>query len=588
MKNSNILIAAIAFLVIASAVIFMSGEDETPQVKTASVASSASQLTITGISPTQVISNDAELQTANMLITAVADGGGQSIVGELSATSATQKLTNLVVQYPLRIEISNIKETLTYPVLNAGGVDKYVWKYGEGKYFSTFQNMQYIKDNTPCISGYEWCFLVNYNDGYWGSWYRTININKQRAGSYGTWQLNDPNIGWSGDATMTINGIPYTKTISNAVDSSAEFKTSSGEWIGNIRWIGSLITGQATPNQANFVPTYDGLAGKWRVAPRSYYNAHLNAQSEFDTTLLTYRSQGLKCNAGSTTDGVCDVLETSMTNANKKTSDLLAQDSQVSIYSEGSMTHSTSGTYSSGSVIETTPGMRIANPSFQILVKATRLGVYIPVGMPKIESISIPPFASGDGNGVATVRVKNTGSVIGTFDVTFNDPSGTFFQLNSGSSRASIAAGNYVDISVLISHGASVTVKDLITKRVLFTAKDINKPTNKDEQYADITMTEPKACVPNKVTVEGSLVYKCKTDGTGKVIILDCVGKSPVWNGDEYICSGTPGPTSTPTGNHTGVYTAYPRAWYGSILFFLLVAAVVFAIYEIKYRKKGS
>ena len=84
--------------------------------------------TVSSIDSVPIISNNKDLAKANFTLTLIANGGGQSVVGNFGNETFTNILTNLVIKYPLKIEIGNIKEKLTYPIINTNG-DLFYFKY---------------------------------------------------------------------------------------------------------------------------------------------------------------------------------------------------------------------------------------------------------------------------------------------------------------------------------------------------------------------------------------------------------------------------------------------------------------------------
>ena len=76
--------------------------------------------TVLSISPSQVISNDADLAAANFIVTTTLDGAGQSVVGRLSPTQFASETdisgTPYTPSYDFEFGAKNIKQSASYPI----------------------------------------------------------------------------------------------------------------------------------------------------------------------------------------------------------------------------------------------------------------------------------------------------------------------------------------------------------------------------------------------------------------------------------------------------------------------------------------
>lgn len=492
--------------------------------------------TIESISTTQVISNDADLQSADLIVATVANGGGQSIVGEFSGADLTQKISNLLIQYPLKIEIGGISETLKYPIRNEGSLFKYEHAFSESAYWAS---------DAKCLSGYEFCFLNVAKSTWLGNYYRTVNVRKVAAGSYG--RLDNPNIYWTGALTTTINGVPFSKEIGSAEQAgSVEFKSLTGEFVARAQWDGSLITGQAVPNPGLYIATFKD--GRWKVSDAKYYDDYRASLPKVDAVIYTWASFGAGYGFQDTeAQGLISLI-----NAHNANVDTLTSQDTIITYTSAtgeSLSHTTSGGANDGTVLEAT-NRRISSPRIIFTIKAAKLGVLIPVGKPQIISVEAKTFSSGDNNGVAIATFKNIGTATGTFAATFTDSSGLFSpESNVETTKVQVAPGQTAQIAVFISHGSQASE---VTRTAKMRVYDYNKPSNYDEKDFGITMTQPKTCVPGSSRTDGGIVYTCKPDGSGEEITLDCSQGILGFADGKYSCQATGGGGTTKGALGTG------------------------------------
>jgi hypothetical protein len=550
-----------------------------------SVASTTagSGFTVMSISPSKIISNDEDLKTANFIVTVVANGNSQSIIGELlTANDINAKLSesgsSVRVSSPFKIEMGSVKETLTYPIRNTGAIRKYEYAYSS--------EVNFVSEAT-CLSGYSYCYTVEAGSTWWGKTYRSLNIRQANSAvSSSLGELDNPNINWQGDIVLTAGLTRVSKTIGSIESLGAADFYNSNEWIAQATWTGSLLTGQATPNPSLYKATFTPAFNQWRISSNSYYNDYASSlsakQAYFPSMLSQYTKQVCLDSYGCPSE---TPLTNAISNHNSIVDILLSQNTKVTYTSSTGETlaQSTSGTSYSGNVIETT-NRRISNPVIVFKVKALSLSPYIPVGKPRIESITTPEFSSGDNNGVATVQFKNIGTESATFSATFFDPSGTFHpSSNQESSKTTCPALSQCIINVFISSDSPTN--DRISKTATMTVYDINKPSNSDTKTFDIIMSPPKTCIPSSTRTSGKLIYTCNADGSGETVI-ECTGTISLQN-SKYICIGgsvTPKPGTTPVPKT--IFATLSDFWSSpQLILTVLVLLILSSLIYIKYKK---
>ncbi len=493
----------------------------------------ATGFTIKSITPSHIITNSESLKTANFTLNLVANGGGQYAVGNFGNESFKDYITNIIIKDPLKIEIGGIKEKLTYPILNQGMLFKYEYHYIDAPGFF---------EGAKC-DGSSFCFPTNTDR--WGTEPdRILAINRIPVGMYGA--FGKPDISWSGKMTVTINGIPNSKDIGSgeSAGGSINFESITGEWIANAKWVGSLVTGQATPQENLFVPTYRTESKVWKIAPRTYYDAYTKSLAETDTTLNTWKAddygylsdyafiyvcQDPKCSK------VLNYINTHNTNLDALTDANEQINYGSSLSSSSEIITKRENSKVAGSVIDTL-NRKIASPEIIMLVKASTLNPYISVGAPHIESITAETFNSGNGSGVAYIKVKNIGDAQGTFSAYLTEESGTFTsQSNVESAKITLNKGESGTIIMYINYADNL--QD-IKKTGIITVYEVNDPSTKNTATKDfiISMESPLICKANEYRIFGNEVYKCNEDGTDEVKTLTCNnGLLNKVNG-KYIC----------------------------------------------------
>lgn len=530
-----------------------------------SLLGGSSGFTVNSISSTKIISNDLDIQNANFIVTATANGGGQSIIGSFDS-NAFKSFSGYQTTHPLQISISGITETLQYPVRNNGAIYEYSYDFVDRP--SYYTGATCTQDGR---SDWVYCFQADMNSyGGFGA-NRYMRVFKTEVGNYGG--FDNPTITWNGQITETINSISDTKPIGSAdsqYGSSVMF--SSGD---TAKWTGSLVSGTATPNQNLYTAVYSG--SKWKAASASYFNdpntgystTTAAAKAKMDT-LSSLSGQGCL-------DKDCGAIVPLLTAQIQATETLISDDRQITYTSAtGDTTHTSTGGTSNGMITESSSRV-IGYPQFVLTIKASELGVLIPIGKPTIINIDAPTFASGDNNGVATVHFTNTGTGSGTFAASFTEPTGTFSTTGT-TGMVTVSPGGLGSISIYIGHGSTAQE---ISKTATIKVYDYNKPSNHAEKSFTVSMTAPKACIAGTTRTDGNIAYKCKADGSGEEIIVNCNtgGQYLLYDGANYICkqaqSGTtPNPLSTP--GTPGTQQGADYTW----IFWIAVSGVALYIFK--------
>ena len=163
-------------------------------------------------------------------------------------------------------------------------------------------------------------------------------------------------------------------------------------------------------------------------------------------------------------------------------------------------------------------GRPITYPTITAYIKADWLGVYTPVGEPKILS-SVSECFMPSASGIIVVDIKNVGDELGSFVVTAECESELFNLRHSV--PATIKAGDTQKVYLPISGGD--------------TDKKINSRCNvivsgialSDNMYTDVCINPVQTCKIGELQCVEDNIRQCNEHGTGWNLFKDC----------DYICS---------------------------------------------------
>lgn len=476
----------------------------------------AEGFTVTSISASNYISNNETLQKANVTISLILDDGGQSISGLINPSDF--ELSNVKVQQPVKIEISKITETLNYAILNQGAI----WKY-----ISIYHDAPGFWEGAKCDPAPSFCYQID--NGRIGIGVdRYLVVTRIPAGSYGA--LQNPNLAWIGTIAVTINGTQYKQNIGSGEAARGAIQFNNIPM--NVQWVGSLVTGQATPNPNLYTPSHRLDASRWNTAPRTFYEVYLKSLTELDTSLNLLAGQD-KQNIGASwdklvcTDILCSSVINLLTIHNANVEALLSQNVKID-YS--SVTAKSSSAGYDGHIYDVID-RKISNPMLVIRMKATLLNIILSVGKPKIDKIECPDFATGDNDGYARVFVQNVGDATGTFTArtnkSFESPRITLQPQEKG-------------ILTLFLQDVNSSIGNI-------EVYDINSGES-DSRDFQLNVTQAKTFIPNTTRTYNELVTKSTPDGMNEVKILDFSGdtngdgqkEEPCilsWQNGEYQCT---------------------------------------------------
>ncbi len=271
------------------------------------------------------------------------------------------------------------------------------------------------------------------------------------------------------------------------------------EGIGQVSWIGSLVTGQALPqpsdqdiialwnNQKTWITASRSSFDTWRAKANNYQNCVVGNEPTF-----------LSC--------IADI--------NSWESQVL-QGKQFTIAGGGTAT--TAGIVDSGQLKITLPNLYTL-PILTFRIRADWLGITVPNGIPQIVSAQMLSKLKTGEVGVAEVVVKNVGDGMGAFDVSSS--------CDQGASAQSVPVRINVDVgqvgSAFIKTTGSATQMTTVVCTV--TVLDVNSLQKVTSSYM-VTVDPLAVCQDGIKRTTGNLVQECKNGGW--VTTKECPTDSP-------------------------------------------------------------
>lgn len=550
MKNKLLYIVPVLIVLIVLGVVFYEPIRQT---------AIADGLTILSISTTQVISKSTNLAGTFFLIDSVANGGSQSIVGTITPEE-TKQYSGYQTQYPLKITISAIDETVD---INIQNLAKPLYRY------------TYFEQNSfSCPAGTEYDILVNVITQ------KRICINKIQDGIVG--RLSDTSAKFRADITLEANNVARTKEISSDV-SSVNFYDNEASKTGlraAAQWVGSLVTGDQLPNYADIIPIYfPNIIQKWQLIRESTKDTLDNKYTQTETLLTQWKSTGWSD---------LTQIKSTVDNFNLYYDSVVKQE-DVQIQSSSLINKENKD----AGLVRFMLDRRVQSPEILFKVRADWVGVLIPTGIPKILQLSSKPFNNGEA-GVIDVTILNAGDARATFaaDVSNCDPFDNKYTAETN--KVSIDPLKTTTLPVELRTGE---LNQDLTKTCTVTVYDVNDPTYKDSETVTVTMKKAVACVEGNEWIEGTCIRQCKN---GENVVKECCdyGITTDDNGN-YLCkekgdTGSPPPeTCKPLIDNAFLTIDNPFCTFRdrieiiSILIGIVVGLIVFGYSFPKYAVSG-
>ncbi len=461
----------------------------------------ASGFTVTSISSTQVISENTNLNNVFFLINAVANGGGQSIVGTITPEQ-TEQLSGYKTDFPLKLTISTVDEVVDANIENLGDP---IYKYTY-----LIRNRESIWTAPVCPSNTEYDIPIYSNWLVIKKLERRVCINKLQVGTLG--RIQQQNVKWNADLTLSAGGESHTESISNGNEygDSVQFY-DGGQLRATVQWTGSLVTGDGLPEVADLKPVFwaEGVS-EWRIV-------HDNTKDQYDGILASTRAdlnnyvnnRGYECDS---LESCTNIFVNTLNELNHYV-DRQMKTENVQIQS-GSIANKDS--LNSGKV-RYELDRRITNPSLAIKVVADWVGVLIESSEPAISRVACPTFKSGE-IGVIETRVENVGGGTGTFAIVISGCDPIKQRYSTSTDRFTLSADEAITYDVQLSTG---NANEELVKQCQIRVYDVNDPSSDDTTSVSCKMERARACDPGDPFMDGKCIKQCK-DGTRIETIKCC------------------------------------------------------------------
>ena len=487
-----------------------------------------SGFTVTSVSTSDVITRTTQPSSVYWLINTNFNGGGQSLTGTLDPNTVKSFMGGKIyTKQPFTVTVSSIDETVFYEVVNQG---VQIYKYSYYKEDNPTALGIASGNPAPCTNS-NW--QIDVGKTTFGYVDMRFCVKKEAIAGKGAY--NNPKIDFKAKITVSNGYQSIEKQVCSGASLGCTGTSVDLEGIGTAQWTGSLVTGDAPPNQNLFVAVNKYDTKKWQIAGESYWSDYKSKENVADGILNNIHAQATQgyFTDWSTTDAA---IQSAISPINQASYILTNQDTSF-----------TSGSFSKDSnsgKVSITLGRKLTSPNVIFRIRADWIGIVIPTGKPKIISATSNKMASGE-SGEVKVQVQNIGDGDGTFSAMLVSCE-PFIQTSSGESARKTFQPNNIDtLSIGLSGGVST---DNLAKSCAVKVYDINDPTIYDQYSLYLQQEKPKICVPNQVIAEGSIIKKCNIGGTS-LDVVDTCQYSVISDGKGGFACASPPEKQTTTGS---------------------------------------
>src|SRR3989344_5651648 len=329
---------------------------------------SANELTVTSVSPVNIIKNGDSV-SGEILVDTTINGGGQSFM----ATLNPQDVRNFQSYgsdkpYPansIQLEVTGFEEYVFYNINNNYNN---VYKYQANEINPcTTSWLGYCNADAPsCSNGAEWELRdkSNFNDYI----EERVCIKKEQVATLG--DFDSSVIKFNADVKVSSGGKTKSKTISSG--NEGQNAIDLGE-AGVATWTGSKISGVSLPSVTSYLPLLQDGNSNWKVVSNQKKLDYFTQKDILESDLNTYNGIFYP-NSGAQFDTYKSQLETKMDNTNIKSNSLLNDVASLDYsYSENGGQQ--------GIIIDLTN--RVTLPEILFRLKASWIGIVIPSGQPR-------------------------------------------------------------------------------------------------------------------------------------------------------------------------------------------------------------
>jgi len=461
--------------------------------------------TVTSISATKVISNDKDVESANFLVN-VYSGGGNQIIGAINPSTFESK-SGYETENSLVFSMTPLDEKLEAKIENTGQeIIKYDYIRKEASNSCSSANFFKPSDAPLCPIGSSELTAIN-SYGVFGGQYICERqcFTPKVVGVIGN--IKPTNVKDTATITLKVGDEQISQTISQD-NPSADFISSSKGYVANVKFPASGWTGNVLPPVNNLRAYFDTGTNMWKITSLTNIIEYQSGKKDFDNWAKSLQTISFSGTKEQQIEKMRAESQNRVGDINGIVEDIRNDDLSIT-QSEvwGNRNDKNNGKL----IVNLDRQLAVANYVF--LVKASWLGVKIPVGDPKINSVSCSPFKSGD-EGIVTASIFNKGDADGTFT----------YSLSCNTIKQSFI-NQYITIPSKKSSNVQFKVDagsfaGAITDSCNLIVADFNKPSNKDTSSFSCKVEPPAECQEGSIKSVGNSIKKC--EGGKLVTIQDC------------------------------------------------------------------
>jgi hypothetical protein len=443
-----------------------------------SFSSISGGFSVLSISSVDLQSNDPQLGGQAWIINVVQNGAGQYAKGTFDNSEITK--SGKFAESDFQIETNMIENKAEYNIRN------------------DFDNLFYINyfEAQPRFlqSAGDWCKEQGAYAAIKPQFsLKTFCIRKNNQGIKGT---------VSSGSQIFKSEVIFTKLKTNekavsVIDNIGQSSAKVGD-IGYANWVGSLVSGQAIPQPADQDICALYSQGAWKTIDCSDFQAW---RSKMDSQDIP------NCVAGKDEQGMKDCINSMGYYA----SSIIQGKAFIAT---GGLQPKISGDTSNGKIIMELP-KQFSYPMIVAKVKASWLGVVVPVGKPKLISVSSDEFKTGN-DGFVKAIVSNVGDGIGSFDISLscNNPFSSSDSVRLSGIQQQEQRTLYLKITASVSQPTSGTCT--------VTARDANQPSNIDSMAVAVKASNLAICQAGQKRTFGKYIQQCNQYGSAWITIKEC------------------------------------------------------------------
>jgi hypothetical protein len=428
-------------------------------------------------------SNDPTIGGQAWLLTVSQNGAGQSAYGTFTAEDNNGDTSN-----QFKITTSLDENYATYLINNQNVYINHV------SYTTTTYNP---------LGSLGGCNPDVWTNVYKPTWSITAYCYKfTNDGVYGT--VGSANVNFKSTILVEGKGGSDSCVISNNAQTSCT--SNSGKFY--VSWAGNLVSGQALPQPTDqdIIAVYNTKKGGWITSKGQYLNSWNTAKNSLISCINSIKST-------SCFDNINNLENTLISGSPFTTS--------------GGISAIGQGTQTNGQLVMNLP-TQVQFPVLTMKIKASFIGINIPVGKPKIVSVSSSKFQTGS-SGIIITQVSNEGTGTGNFDV-FATCTNGFSQVGTSLRISGLEVGSSQTVYIPItSNVASGDIQGSCT----VTAKDVNNPNNLDSKSVSVSSSAIAICTANELRISGNNIQTCQsnawvtTQACNSTEIAQYVGDTP-------------------------------------------------------------